>query len=479
MRKIAMLSIMGSAVFFITCDWMWMSKYLTTNSDKGNLSKSYLHCAMSAREIMPVNMVVNMNSGSKGYNLQQYMNRSRLKSSILFGTASTSKKYLLIGIPTVARKKENYLDQTLQSLISNMNSKESKNVTILVLFVDNDSQVRLRRAKETAIKFSNSIRSGLLLLAQTLPEVYPRVNITRRTFNDSVDRIKWRSKQVLDFSSLLKYSENLSEYFLILEDDVVATPRYITFIETFIQEKKNSDWVSLTFSSFFIIGRLLKSEDLSRLGEFLVLFHLEKPVDLLIMQFLDLLVPSSQVVTRRIPSLFQHIGLFSSLDGKVQKARDGSYTGGSRVFHFENPPADIVTTLGVYRKHYPEQCYADSNKFFWGSAPKRNDTFDVILRKPTIVKRIFISSGLPSHKNDMIKYAQLKIAPAFRKMLTDRKADCSEFHTVAIFEKGKVDVLFNSSAKHEIIQCIRIEFIKRLSNWVLINEISIDSENID
>lgn len=402
-----------------------------------------------------------------------------MKSPKLFGALPSSKKYLLIGIPTISRKKENYLHQTLQSLISSMNSKESSNVTIIVLFVDSNYDLRLRRAKETALKFSESIRSGLIVLTQTLPELYPRVNITRRTFNDSLDRIRWRSKQVLDFAFLLTYSQNLSEYFLILEDDVVATPRFVTSIQNFVQEKNGFDWVSLTFSSFFIIGRLMKSEHLNKLSEFLVLFHLEKPVDLLIMQFLDLLVPGTKTVTRRIPSLFQHIGLFSSLDGKVQKAKDGSYTGGSRVFHFQNPSADIVTTLGVYKKHYPELCYADSNKFFWGSSPKRNDTFDVIFRTPTKVKRIFISSGLPSHKNDMIKYAQLKVAPEFRKMLTDRKADCSKFYTAALFEKGKVDVVYNSTSKSEIIQCIRIEFIKRHSNWVLINEISIESEEQD
>ncbi|XP_055950838.1 alpha-1,3-mannosyl-glycoprotein 4-beta-N-acetylglucosaminyltransferase C-like [Argiope bruennichi] len=376
--------------------------------------------------------------------------KTRMETIKMYGTVPSFKKYLTIGIPTVSRKKENYLHQTLQSVIDSMDDAEKRNVTILVLYVDTDGDVRKKRAKETAYKFASSIKSGLLLLYQILPEFYPEENATRRTFNDSVERIKWRSKQVLDFAVLLMYSQNISEYFLILEDDVVTTPHFVMSIKKFVQEKGDSDWVSLTFSSFFIIGRLFKNQDLNKLREFLILFHLEKPVDLLIMQFLDLLVPSKTIVTRRIPGLFQHIGLFSSLEGKVQKAKDRSFTGASRVYHFNNPPADIVTTLGVYRKHYPELCYYDSNKYFWGSAPKRNDTFDVILREPVKVKRIFISSGLATHKDDIIKYAELRVAPVFDKMITDKKASCSNFYTVAYFEKGKVDISSNGTFKSEI-----------------------------
>ncbi|GIY91093.1 alpha-1,3-mannosyl-glycoprotein 4-beta-N-acetylglucosaminyltransferase B [Caerostris extrusa] len=300
----------------------------------------------------------------------------------MYGKNTFNKKNVVIGIPTISRRKENYLHQTLQSVIDSMNPTESSNVTILVLFVDTDPDLRRKRAKETAYKFTNSVKSGLLLLYQVLPEFYPQMSITRRTYNDSIERIKWRSKQVLDFAFLLMHSQNLSEYFLILEDDVITTPHFITSIQKFVQERDNSDWV--------------------------------KPVDLLIMQFLDLLVPSKAIVTRRVPGLFQHIGLFSSLEGKVQKAKDRSFTSASRMFHFDNPPADIVTTLGVYKKHYPELCYYDSNKFFWGSAPKKKRHLRHNFQKAReSKKRIYISSGLATHKDDVVKFAELKVSPLF------------------------------------------------------------------
>ncbi|XP_071033079.1 alpha-1,3-mannosyl-glycoprotein 4-beta-N-acetylglucosaminyltransferase C-like isoform X2 [Parasteatoda tepidariorum] len=385
-------------------------------------------------------------------------------------------KYITIGIPSVARKKENYLHKTLKSLLENMDKDERKDVTIVVLYADSDTKIRHKRLKETMLLFNEYVRSGLLLLIQTYPEIYPPMKITRRTYNDTIERIAWRSKQVLDFAYLLKYSKSFSEYFLILEDDIESSPHFVSAIQRFIRTRENSEWVSLTFSSFYIIGRLFKSEDLRKLSEFLVLFHLEKPVDLLILQFLDIMVPEKKIVTRRIPGLFQHMGLYSSLDGKIQKAKDRSFSNNIRVYHFPNPPADVVTTIGVYKKHYPEYCYDESDKFFWGSAPKRNDTFDVILRKPAKVRRIFVSSGLPSHKEDIIRYAELKVATVFKKMLTDRKAVCSEFNTVALFEMGKADATVNTTLPKENIQCIRIEFIKKQSNWLLINEISVDIE---
>ena len=248
-----------------------------------------------------------------------------------------------------------------------------------------------------------------------------------------------------------------------------SSPGYVTSVKDFISAKKNQDWVSLTFSGFFIIGRLFRNADLVRLSQFLSMFYMEKPVDLLIMQFLDLLVQDRFTVTRRIPGLFQHTGLFSSLDGKVQKARDRSF---SSAEHFLTPPADIVTTLAVYKKHLPEYCYdASSDKFFWGSAPKVNDTFDIILHKPMWLNRLSILSGHNSHRNDVIRYAELKLSPSFKKMLRNSKADCSHFHAAADFHQGIVNVTFKDYP--QAVQCIRIEFTKKHSNWILIREIKI------
>lgn len=256
----------------------------------------------------------------------------------------------------------------------------------------------------------------------------------------------------------------------------MASPGYHRAIMDFVTVKRNEDWVSLTFSGFFIIGRLFKNAYLPRLSNFLVMFHREKPVDLLILQFLDLLVQNRLVVTRRIPGLFQHTGLFSSLDGKIQKAKDRSF---SPAGHFGNPPADIVTTLGVYRKHFPEDCYISSkNSFFWGSAPKINDTLDIVLHRPVYLRRLVVVSGHPSHKNDYIRYANTLMSSSFKRMISNTKADCFEFRTVGTFRGGILDITFGNASRGPVVQCVRIEFFKKQSNWIVVKEITVQGRSI-
>lgn len=392
----------------------------------------------------------------------------------MHGIIPEHKKYLTIGIPSIDRPKQKYLHKTLKSLVVNLDNGDKNNVIIIVLIADTDHHLQVKRANETMLHFLQEVKSGLILLIQSVSDFYPDTRIIRRTFNDSLDRVKWRSKQVLDFAFLFSCAQDISEYFLILEDDVEASKHYMRAIRNFIHAKEGQDWVSLTFSGFFIIGRLLKNEILKRLSDFLIMFHVEKPVDLLIMQFLDLLVQNKYLVTRRIPGLFQHIGLFSSLEGKIQKAKDRSF---APAGYFSNPPADVVTTLGVYKNNFPEFCYIPSNKFFWGSAPKVNDTFDIILHQHIKIKKILIVSGKQSHKNDLIRYAELKLAPFFHNMITNQKANCTDFRSVALFQKGAVDINFRNSTQI-IVQCIRIQFIKKHPNWILIREITIRGDTV-
>lgn len=411
--------------------------------------------------------------------IQQYPEKLNgqpcLNQAKLYGKVPNGDKFLTIGIPSVDRKKGKYLAKTLKSLIVNLEEHERDNVTIIVLIGDTEKYLRSKRANETLSLFQQEVDSGLILIIEPIVDFYPVTKIKRRTFNDSLERIQWRSKQVLDFAFLFHCTKNAAEYFLILEDDVEASPGYARAIHDFVSLKQDQDWISLTFSGFYIIGRLLKDADLQRLSDFLVMFHLEKPVDLLILQYLDILVQNRYTVTRRIPGLFQHVGLFSSLGGKIQKAKDVSF---SSSRYLGNPPADIVTTLGVYKKHFPENCYTSSTRFFWGSAPSTNDTLDVVLHRPIKLKKLSIISGHPSHKNDVIRYAELKLSPLFKTMATNKKANCSDFQTLSLFEKGAVNINVNNISQVLIVQCIRIEFIKRHPNWVLIREILVRGDAI-
>ena len=56
----------------------------------------------------------------------------------------------------------------------------------------------------------------------------PWEKVLQSSFNDALERVKWRSKQNLDQVFLMMYIYNLSpKYYLMMEDDVVASHGYI------------------------------------------------------------------------------------------------------------------------------------------------------------------------------------------------------------------------------------------------------------
>ncbi|XP_013782940.1 alpha-1,3-mannosyl-glycoprotein 4-beta-N-acetylglucosaminyltransferase C-like isoform X1 [Limulus polyphemus] len=391
-----------------------------------------------------------------------------VQNAKIVGRDEPQKKFLTIGIPSVARKKGNYISSTLNSLINRSTAEEQRQITVVVLLADSDSSVRMYRAKWLSSQYKKYIDSGFLHIIETVPDIYPSFENLRHTFNDPDSRVRWRAKQVVDFAFSLSYGMTLSEYYLILEDDVECAPHYVKAIQEFIKIQKK-DWVSLSFTGFLIIGRLLKSSDLERLVSFLMLFYSEKPVDLLILQYIDLMVPSRTVITRRVPSLFQHVGIHSSLDGKVQKLKDKKYSASIRKYQVVNPEADLVTSMKTYETYYPEMAYGLSYGYFWAMAPKANDTLDIIFHEPQNVTKIYIMSGSNDHVNDILVNGVLQVSPHFINLVSDYKAECENFVPVAGFEKGIVNVTLSNF----LTQCVRIKVTMTQKNWLVISEIAI------
>ena len=236
-------------------------------------------------------------------------------------------------------------------------------------------------------KFAEHLESGFIQVIMSFSDIYPPMDFagTKRTFNDSQERVLWRTKQVIDFSFLFTYAQSQGEYYLVVEDDVVASTQYITAIREFIATRNNKRWVSLQFTGFLGIGLLFRTSDLPRLIQLIWMFHQEQPVDMLMREFINLQVefsyhpncflyfqhlyernhsifgmthndtlglvfsqvPEPNVIVRRIPSIFQHIGVKSSLPKKVQKLTDSTFNMADRKYKNKNPQADLVTTMKV------------------------------------------------------------------------------------------------------------------------------------
>lgn len=87
------------------------------------------------------------------------------------------------------------------------------------------------------------------------------------------------------------------------------------------------------------------------------------------------------------PSLFQHIGMTSSLKGKVQKLKDRQF-GKIPAFypHKNNPLAQVRTQIMPYKIHTLNKAYS-GDSFFWGLLPQPGDYLEFIFNQPTVIKK--------------------------------------------------------------------------------------------
>jgi len=107
----------------------------------------------------------------------------------------------------------------------------------------------------------------------------------------------WRSKQCLDVSLNMAYCAVQSQYYLHLEDDVICTDHFYQKMMNEIQHLTDEQWCTVKFCELGFIGLLFQNTELNKLSTFIKCF----------------------------PSLFQHIGYYSSLIVKRQPLQSASF----------------------------------------------------------------------------------------------------------------------------------------------------------
>lgn len=111
-------------------------------------------------------------------------------------------------------------------------------------------------------------------------------------FGDSPKRQWWRTKQNLDYTFLMWYAANLSDYYMQLEDDVQPVPHFILSVRSYIRSSLlGKHWVMASFSSLGFIGKLFNNSHIPKLAEFLLTFSTEAPCDWLVWVWIDALSP--------------------------------------------------------------------------------------------------------------------------------------------------------------------------------------------
>ncbi|XP_050751935.1 alpha-1,3-mannosyl-glycoprotein 4-beta-N-acetylglucosaminyltransferase-like protein MGAT4D [Gymnogyps californianus] len=414
--------------------------------------------------------------------------------NVIFGQQRTGVS-LVMGIPTVKREKQHYLINTLHSLLYEL-SEEQKNDCVIIIFVAEVNAEYVNSVAESVkASFPREIQSGVLEVISPPASYYPDLSNLKKTLGDSEDRIRWRTKQNLDYSFLMLYAQPKGTFYLQLEDDIIAKPDYIQSIKNFAAQQ-SQEWMILEFSQLGFIGKLFKSEDLPLIVEFFVMFYKDKPIDWLIDHLLWVKVCSpekdaihcekekAKLRIRAKPSLFQHVGIYSSLAGKVQNLKDKDF--GRNVLHkaHNNPPAEVDTSLRIYQQYTLEKIYKGQD-CFWASAPVAGDYISFTFLNPLKVEKYFFRSGNMEHPGDKLFNTTVEVLPAdemLRKELVDSgskfnyPATKDGYLKIGAFENGIAEGSINQSIGK--IQAIRLSVNSDSPVWAILSEVLIKtSEN--
>ncbi|KAM8748703.1 alpha-1,3-mannosyl-glycoprotein 4-beta-N-acetylglucosaminyltransferase A [Acanthopagrus schlegelii] len=411
-------------------------------------------------------------------------NEGSLHPAVQVGLGRTGVT-MVMGIPTVKRKVKSYLSETLRSLIDKLSPEEKLDCVIIVFVGETDVDYVHSVVAVLEKEFSTELSSGLLEVISPPAAYYPDLTNLKETFGDSKERVKWRTKQNLDYSFLMMYAVSKGVYYVQLEDDIVAKPNYFATMKNFALQLSSEDWMILEFSQLGFIGKMFQAPDLNLIVEFIFMFYKEKPIDWLLDHILWVKVcnpekdakhcerQKSSLRVRFRPSLFQHVGLHSSLAGKIQKLTDKDFLKPLLHKMHVNPPAEVSTSMKVYQGHTLEKTYLGED-FFWAITPTTGDYVLFKFDRPVSIERFLFRSGNQEHPGDKIENTTVEILPVSEPGLQTKekyKRTEDRFYRIGHFEKGvaegAVDPSFNP------VLALRLSVLKDSAVWSILSEIHI------
>ncbi|XP_035983691.1 alpha-1,3-mannosyl-glycoprotein 4-beta-N-acetylglucosaminyltransferase A [Fundulus heteroclitus] len=394
---------------------------------------------------------------------------------------------MVLAIPTVKREKQSYLVSTLSSLLSGLTSSESQDLLIIVFVAETDLQYVDSVARTLSENFPKEVQSGLLEVVSPSQHYYPDFNALKETFGDSKDRVKWRTKQNLDYSFLMLYAQDKGTYYVQLEDDVIAKSGYYSDMKAFASQTASSDWLYLEFSQLGFIGKMFKSSDLPMIAEFFLMFHKDKPIDWLLDHILWVKVCNPEkdnkhcdlqkaMLKRRYkPSLFQHVGLHSSLPGKLQRLKDKDF-GKQMLFQpHSNPPAEVSTSMKHYLQHSLERFYKGDD-FMWALTPVRGDYILFSFLQPIHITGYMFRSGNSKAAGDKLYNTTVEVLPSNATaggnlLAGSAKQSDDSFIVIGEFNNGVAEGEIKEALQP--VSALRLVVQSDSDVWALLNEVHI------
>ncbi|XP_033742904.1 alpha-1,3-mannosyl-glycoprotein 4-beta-N-acetylglucosaminyltransferase C-like [Pecten maximus] len=395
------------------------------------------------------------------------------QQAIMFPPQNISKRFMTIGIPTIKRENKTYLFDTLESLFNCSTEKQREQIYIVILLADFNREWKENITHILSEKYPKSIRTGLLQVIEAPTEFYPPFKNLEHTYRrHSKAKRKWRAKQNFDYAFLFMYSKPLSTYYMQLEDDVYTVPGYLTRIRNHLLQ--DDGWVCLEFSELGYIGKAYHSTDLEKLSRMILLFYVEQPGDFTYMHFNSLMLQFHRRIVR--PTLFQHVGLQSSLRGKIQKLKDSYFTKNRKRFDKENPPAKLFTTIQKLQNSNPLfMAYDMAGGFFWTKCgPEVNDTITIVFDTPQSIDEVIIQTGTDEYPHDTLNEGKLEASLGLIKVNNSNQPECTNNVFLGNFQDGNIHTTnISKLLGFRNVRCLRVTVKKKQKKWLIVREIAL------
>lgn len=391
----------------------------------------------------------------------------RIPYKHLLGSPPSTKKFLSIGISSVKREKGNYLRTTLQSIFSHSSLEELEEVVVVVYLANTKYSINTEVAADLANHFPSEIAAGQLLVVSSYSNAYPTLEGLKRNYNDPPERVKFRSKQNVDYAFLVNFCTNLSQFYLQLEDDVTCSMNFLTSIKSYVTQYI-TPWTTITFSSLGYIGKLYHSVDLPKLARFLLIFYDEMPCDWL----LDLFYKSKaqKEIIQYKPSLFQHIGQYSSFQGNVNNLKDKEFME-VRETYGDHPLAFCSTSIKAFEDHTADRVCFPGPSFFWGVEVKAGDHFTMTFMNSTNIKKLRIITGSSEHPEDTLKSGYVEFGR--HRILGHEHITCEAFKKIGDFQNGTFFLDNIDRTAGGSVDCLKIQVSVPQAEWMIIRKVGI------
>ena len=364
--------------------------------------------------------------------------------------------------------------RTIKLLIDSLSEEERKDVFMVIFLADFNETAKSTSFRELSKLFKIFVDQGLLHVIFAPREYYPPLTNLKTKFEDSKERVAWRSKLVIDFAFLMCYCKDLSQYYLHLEDDLTPAPSFYPKLRDFVTSQKNP-WPILDAASMGHTAKVYHSNDLDNVANFFYLMYDEMPGDWLLELWRKIKYDRKYYKDFVLPpaSFFQHIGDHSSfIENKNSfKSKERFFDAYDTKYKGLNPTAIISSSMKSNDGTKPEHAYNKGSGYFWAKEVKKDDFIVITFTSETTVREVFVETGSYLAPADQLKSGLLQASfqNNATKMETNGVTNCGNFETIGVFKDGRVKVSLNESRK---VFCLRVLVIDQ-SKWLFVREIDI------